>query len=343
MMQALRSTITQSPMKNHPRFALIAVSLTSLVVLSSASAKDKDKNKVPQTPLTPKQQWMLWQQQNPTPVPQTSAPRRAAVPVAPQPGGVVQLQMLNRAGVPVQAIWIAPDGSQQNYGTIPNGGSVMQPSIAGHSWAFVAGGQVVKQITATAAPLQNIVINRPAVQQQQLQQVPVLGGGGAFNSNQTTASRGGNGSTGGGGVPDAQASAFLLVHNQARAAVGVPPLSWSTKLAAHAQQWANHLASLSISQVQGNPHRPNGIYGENFAGGTAGGYTPADGARQWLDEKSVYRHGPYNGSGATGHYTQMVWRGTTEVGYGVATSRDGWTYVVANYSPAGNTPGQRPY
>jgi hypothetical protein len=43
-----------------------------------------------------------------------------------------------------------------------------------------------------------------------------------------------------------------------------------------------------------------------------------------------------------GHYTQMVWRETREVGIGMAQSKHG-LYVVARYSPAGNIVGEKPY
>ncbi len=36
-----------------------------------------------------------------------------------------------------------------------------------------------------------------------------------------------------------------------------------------------------------------------------------------------------------GHFTQLVWKGTREVCFGVARGKT-WTYVVANYYPAGN-------
>ena len=38
----------------------------------------------------------------------------------------------------------------------------------------------------------------------------------------------------------------------------------------------------------------------------------------------------------TGHFTQVVWRDSLELGVGMARNRNGEVYVVANYNPAGN-------
>jgi hypothetical protein len=41
----------------------------------------------------------------------------------------------------------------------------------------------------------------------------------------------------------------------------------------------------------------------------------------------------------SGHFTQVVWKGSTELGMAWAKSAKGTTYVVANYRPAGNMMG----
>ena len=46
---------------------------------------------------------------------------------------------------------------------------------------------------------------------------------------------------------------------------------------------------------------------------------------------------------AVGHFTQVVWKGTTKLGIGRATGKiDEWfcTWAVGRYSPAGNVLGQ---
>jgi len=44
----------------------------------------------------------------------------------------------------------------------------------------------------------------------------------------------------------------------------------------------------------------------------------------------------YNFNLFTGHFTQVVWKESREVGIGRSRSRDGKWFVVANFFPAGN-------
>lgn len=47
--------------------------------------------------------------------------------------------------------------------------------------------------------------------------------------------------------------------------------------------------------------------------------------------------GIFNSSDAvSGHFTQLIWKDTSEVGMGIARSRTGKQYIVANYNPPGN-------
>jgi hypothetical protein len=67
----------------------------------------------------------------------------------------------------------------------------------------------------------------------------------------------------------------------------------------------------------------------------------------WVNEEQNYHGQPIEGTlGAPdatyGHYTQMVWNGTTEIGCGYATN-DQSTYFVCRYFPAGNVFGQMAY
>ncbi|MFL6309918.1 MAG: CAP domain-containing protein, partial [Nitrososphaera sp.] len=136
-------------------------------------------------------------------------------------------------------------------------------------------------------------------------------------------------------------NSILAVHNSERAAVGAPPLVWSDTLAASAQAWAEHLATMK-EMVHSGP-------GENIAGFTwEDGPTAPYGVSLWVNEKVNWHGGvltPENWY-PTGHYTQMVWRNTQEVGCGTAPPGAGgpsWSTLVCQYNPPGNYMGQAPY
>ncbi len=132
---------------------------------------------------------------------------------------------------------------------------------------------------------------------------------------------------------------MLAAHNAVRAKLGVEPLAWSAPLAAYAQQWADHLVS-----THGFQHRANARYGENLYAveGDGAAARPDDVVRAWAGEARRYDYRANSCRDVCGHYTQVVWRATREVGCGVARS-SGYEVWVCNYSPPGNVIGQRPY
>src|SRR5918997_3443435 len=145
---------------------------------------------------------------------------------------------------------------------------------------------------------------------------------------------------------DAQSQNTILdVHNRMRAAVGVPPLTWSDSVAAGAQYWADYMLSTGVYK-HSSPEQLNG-QGENMVAGMGANYPLLDMIHGWVNEEQNYHGQPIEGTlGAPdatyGHYTQMVWNGTTEIGCGYATN-DQSTYFVCRYSPAGNILGQTAY
>jgi pathogenesis-related protein 1 len=132
---------------------------------------------------------------------------------------------------------------------------------------------------------------------------------------------------------------IVAAHNQYRAEVSVPPLVWSAEVAASAQAWADQLASTRSF------HHSNSRYGENIWAGTAGAYSLDEMVTSWGDEKANFEYGTRSNSrngGVVGHYTQIIWRNSTEVGCGLA-SGGGTDYFVCQYNPPGNYVGQQPY
>lgn len=92
------------------------------------------------------------------------------------------------------------------------------------------------------------------------------------------------------------------------------------------------MASENIMRSQGTTR-----YGENIYSVVAervNGEMPVD---VWYSEGTNYK-GDYSPS--TGHFSQMVWDGTMEIGVGVARSTAGQVFVVAYYFPPGNIQGE---
>jgi uncharacterized protein YkwD len=130
---------------------------------------------------------------------------------------------------------------------------------------------------------------------------------------------------------------MVAAHNLYRAQVGVPALQWSGALARRSQQWADAL----IERQAFTPRR-DGVFGENLYEVVGGGSSPADVVKAWASERANYHYETNSCSARCGHYTQVVWRDTKEVGCGVArkAQREVW---VCNYNPPGNVVGERPY
>ena len=140
------------------------------------------------------------------------------------------------------------------------------------------------------------------------------------------------------------ANEILVVHNRERALVNVPPLTWNDNLAAGAQTWAQHIST--TGQFVHDPESPGG---ENIAGFFTGVSEPTGGQSRWVAEKSNYHGGPYieqPDGPVIGHYIQMVWRNTHEIGCGTAPPGAGglpYSILVCRYNPPGGYPGQNPY
>ncbi|KAK0545766.1 sterol-binding protein [Tilletia horrida] len=113
----------------------------------------------------------------------------------------------------------------------------------------------------------------------------------------------------------------LAAHNAARAKHGAAPLTWDPKLASYA---AAHAKSCQFQHT-------NGPYGENLAAGTGLSYKGA--VDMWMAEEPSYQ--PSAGfSSSSGHFTQVVWKGSKRLGCARITTcsgsqlgmgRRGWT------------------
>jgi uncharacterized protein YkwD len=156
-------------------------------------------------------------------------------------------------------------------------------------------------------------------------------------------------------------NSILAVHNGERAAVGVPPLVWSDSLAASAQTWAEYQARTGDWRHATDAEK-GGSYGENLSKESGhwfgipipqGSFSTESLQQGWVNEKTLYNGGPVDSTNYLifGHYTQIVWRGTTQIGCATAITQEGvppgavgeTVYLVCRYSPPGNQFGQAPY
>jgi pathogenesis-related protein 1 len=150
-------------------------------------------------------------------------------------------------------------------------------------------------------------------------------------------------------VPAAEpfADAFVAAHNQHRAQVSpaakpaLPPVTWSNELAAQARAWAER-CKFDHSKTD---------LGENLSARTDMA-DPEVIVAAWAAEGEAfdYAHNRCASGEVCGHYTQVVWRDSTQIGCGMAQCGAGgpfgdqaWIMWVCNYSPAGNWSGQKPY
>lgn len=126
---------------------------------------------------------------------------------------------------------------------------------------------------------------------------------------------------GGGNCVDAEAT--LNLHNQARAAAGTAPLIWNEAIAQSAQGWADGCRVGSHSYL---------AYGENISWGA--GQSCSASAQQWIAEGANWIQGMGFTMG-TGHFTQIMWRSTTQIGCGLSNC-GGTNFVVCQYDTPGN-------
>ena len=133
----------------------------------------------------------------------------------------------------------------------------------------------------------------------------------------------------------AEAAGYVAAHNKVRAQHCAGALTWSPKLASVAQAWANSLRDRGCKFE----HSQNNAYGENLAGGTIGMLDPNATVAMWYEELKDYNFASGGFSMQSGHFTQVVWRGTTQLGCG-RSQCNGSDIIVCEYDPPGNFEGE---
>lgn len=120
--------------------------------------------------------------------------------------------------------------------------------------------------------------------------------------------------------PIAEKNVYLKFHNEKRCWHNVGNLLWDESLAASSKRHAERCVFA---------HDATANAGENLAIGY-----PKDelAMKAWYNEVSLYQG---DWSPSVGHFTQMVWKGTTQIGCATARCPQG-RFLVCRYLPAGN-------
>ncbi|CAL4100711.1 unnamed protein product, partial [Meganyctiphanes norvegica] len=175
------------------------------------------------------------------------------------------------------------------------------------------------------------------------------------------------------GVTNSQKRQILRLHNEFRAKVArgdeqrspdqykqprgsnIKELIWNDELAYIAQKWANRCSygHESNGLERRSPCSRSYYYvGQNIYYITTAGNYWENAITGWYDEvkDTPSRLARKYEIGVTlemiGHYTQMLWADTYEIGCGAVTYLEGYgstTFYVCNYGPGGNTAGQEIY
>lgn len=159
-------------------------------------------------------------------------------------------------------------------------------------------------------------------------------------------------------LTEAEIDEILRIHTAARAEVNLSPLIWNCKMADFSQKWVDQGKSAKALKHSSTKERRKVILGsdlgENLASAapktspiaTSGTTGWRDEKKHWDNAKKICKAGK-----VCGHYTQMVWRNTTEIGCGVnreasvlgAKWQGNSAYLACTYNPGGNYPGEAPY
>lgn len=146
--------------------------------------------------------------------------------------------------------------------------------------------------------------------------------------------------------PASEAERLLVVHNAERTRLGLPPLAWNASLARDAGDYAKVLLARGRLQHASEADRKGS--GENLWMGTAGAWNSAAMVEMFLEERRYFRPATFPDVSLTGnwndvgHYSQIVWRETKEVGCAIDTGK-GMDVLVCRYHPAGNVMGKNPF
>ena len=126
----------------------------------------------------------------------------------------------------------------------------------------------------------------------------------------------------------------LNAHNKYRKIHHVDPLKLNKEICDIAEKYSKQLTKIGHLQHSDNCYKED-MLGENLFYCSGVEVTGTLVTKNWYGENKSHNYSGDYKTG-TGHFTQMIWKETKEVGFGKHKDKKGRTYVVANYYPCGN-------
>ena len=132
----------------------------------------------------------------------------------------------------------------------------------------------------------------------------------------------------------------LKAHNMYRAKHRVGGLVLDEDLCVQAGKYAQYLADTDTFEHSGDPDNGENLYW-SWSSDARWVLEGAEPVTSWYEECRGYDYAREPVSPDTGHFTQLVWSNTRQLGVGVTkSSKTGKFYVVMKYYPPGNYIGQ---
>ena len=127
----------------------------------------------------------------------------------------------------------------------------------------------------------------------------------------------------------------LSLHNKFRENHGSNKLELNSELNNIAQSFADECADIQSSEHSLQLFKDD-IIGENIFELSTNELNIEEICTKWYNEKKEYDFNSNKYQNNTGHFTQMIWKDSKEVGFGFKKVNEGKCYFIAIYYPAGN-------
>ena len=138
-------------------------------------------------------------------------------------------------------------------------------------------------------------------------------------------------------IPREETSAKALeFHNKKRTEHGCPTLILNDNLSKLAQDYVEALSNKKTPKI---PMYEEVFLGENKYIYKGNMFDVEDMCNSWYNEIKSYDQKANEYEKNTSHFTQMIWKNTTDVGFGFKKKGE-YCYAVAFYYPPGNTLGE---